>query len=364
MGGKDRSVTRAGSLARTGPGRRMLLQGAAKSPGYRSYAAYSAEAEARLPGLADGIARDICGRIRDDASPASTQRAFADEVGYPEMELSGGALGDAAARLADPAAVLDRVMRILDSNFVKMTLPVLYALYDGAAEHAGRDASLRRDVVEGHVLAIDLSEPMDRIMDRDEDLEYLDDYRLMNPHLLAAARSMISRGGEAVLSGFEEGFRDAMAGQRLDAELKSRPRQITWQDMEESYKKYRSVMGTAGSNMALAERPLCEAYRTGMGRAAEAAGCGNEIEDSVKSGTVKVPSWPLYYSVITGDVGSGFRMALGRGSAYLRDARMALDMLPDGYSRRGMLEFLFLALDHYNRHWYGRLGGAMPGMIP
>ena len=46
-----------------------------------------------------------------------------------------------------------------------------------------------------HIIAIDLSEPMDRIMDKDEDLEYLDDYKLMNPYILEVARQKISTKG-------------------------------------------------------------------------------------------------------------------------------------------------------------------------
>ena len=115
------------------------------------------------------------------------------------------------------------------------------------AEYLGnKNAQLKQDIVEGHILAIDLSEPMDRIVDKDEDLEYLDDYKLMNPYILKLARDKISKGGDAVLNEFEEGFKEARIGQYLDEELKSKPTQITEEEMTLSYKKYRSVMGTAG----------------------------------------------------------------------------------------------------------------------
>ena len=83
--------------------------------------------------------------------------------------------------------------------------------------------------------------------------------------------------------------------------LKSKPTKITEEEMTESYKKYRAVMGTAGRNMALAKRPLGEIFYLGMARAAEGVGCGNEIEDSIKNGFVKIPSWPLYYSLLAGE---------------------------------------------------------------
>ena len=54
---------------------------------------------------------------------------------------------------------------------------------------------------------------MDRIVDKDEDLEYLDDYKFMNPYILAIARNNIAQGGDAVLKAFEEGFRNARIGQ-------------------------------------------------------------------------------------------------------------------------------------------------------
>ena len=361
MIGKDGSAAGARALAGTGPGRAMLARAALRTAGYREFARYRAEADAAFPGFARRFARDLHGRMGSDPSPGSTQQAFADEVGSAEMALDPSGLEAARARLASPGEVEARVGRILDSNFVKMTFPVLNALFDGAAEHAGRDdPGLRRDVVEGHILAIDLSEPMDRITDRDEDLEYLDDYRLMNPYILALARERISRAGDRVLAAFEEGFRDARRGQDVDAELKSRPGEITEAEMVASYDKYRAVMGTAGLNMALAERPLGEAFRAGMARAAEGVGCGNEMEDSARDGAVKVPSWPLYYTVLTGDVGRGFALALGRGRAYLREARLALGALPDGFPRRRFLEFLFLAVGHYNEHWYGRIRGSPP----
>ena len=106
---------------------------------------------------------------------------------------------------------------------------------------------------------------MDRIVDKDEDLEYLDDYKLMNPYILKLARDKISKGGDMVLKEFEEGFKDARIGQYLDEKLKSKPTSITEEEMTLSYKKYRAVMGTAGRNMALAERTIRRNLLLGYG---------------------------------------------------------------------------------------------------
>ena len=356
MSGKDQSVVSREALASTKPGKQILKQGLFKSKGFRLFERYRAEAESGFPEFAGRFASDLLAGIRSDPDHSSTHRKFADEIGTTEISLPSSEISDAVSRLDSADAIQDRVGRILNSNFVKMTFPVFNALFDAAAEK--EDSAMRRDMVEGHIIAIDLSEPMDRIVDKDEDLEYLDDYKLLCPYILNLAKERISRGGDRVLAEFETGFREALDGQYVDAKLKSRPTSITEEEMNRCYKKYRAVMGTAGRNMAMAERPLGEIFYLGMARAAEGVGCGNEIEDSVKNRFVKVPSWPLYYSVLSGDVRRGFENTLRKSGLYLQDARLALDLLPDGFSHREFLEFLFLTVDHYNQFWYRQLEKA------
>lgn len=359
MSGKDQSVVSREALASTKPGKKILKQGLFKSRGYRMYTRYKEETEREYKGFVDRFASDLLRSIRLDPEPGDTQREFASEIGAAWIVLPKPEIEKTTARLNEEGAIENRVYRILDSNFVKMTFPVLNALYDAAAGHAGRDdPQMRRDMVEGHILAIDLSEPMDRIADRDEDLEYLNDYVFMCPYILKLARDRISRGGLHVMEAFEAGFREALDGQRLDVELKSRPMSATEEEMNRCYKKYRAVMGTAGRNMALAENPLGEIFCLGMARAAEGVGCGNEIEDSLKGRAIKVPSWPLYYSLLCGDVRRGFALTLEKSSLYLQDARLALELLPGGFSHREFLEFLFLTVDHYNQYWHGMLEKA------
>ncbi len=74
-----------------------------------------------------------------------------------------------------------------------MTFPVFYALFDGYADSKGlQDDKMRNNVIDGHLIAIDLSEPMDRILDKDEDLDYLEDYKFINPYILLLAKQKIS----------------------------------------------------------------------------------------------------------------------------------------------------------------------------
>ena len=359
VSGKDQSVLSKEALMSTKPGKQILKQALLKQKGYKLFKQYKEETEKEFPNFAERFAQDLYKEIKSDLSPNSTQQAFGDEVGSTEIILQASEIDTIRSKLDDIAVVRDRVARILNSNFVKMTFPVLNALFDGAAEYLGnKDPQLKQDIVEGHILAIDLSEPMDRIVDKDEDLEYLDDYKLMNPYILKLARDKISRGGDVVLNEFEEGFKEARIGQYLDEELKSRPTEITEEEMILSYKKYRSVMGTAGRNMALAERPLGEIFYLGMAKAAEGVGCGNEIEDSIKNGFIKIPSWPLYYSLLAKDTKKGFDITLEKSNLYLKDARLAIKLLPDNFSHKEFLEFLFLTVEHYNHFWYNKLQKA------
>lgn len=352
----DVSVTSKEALMSTKPGKQIMKQGLFKSKGFKLFNKYKEDTENEFPNFAKRFTKDLLHEIKSDTSPNSTQQAFADEIGTTEMILQASEIDPIKSKLENIDALQIRVNQILNSKFVKMTFPVFNALFDAASEYSGnQNTELKQDIVEGHILAIDLSEPMDRIVDKDEDLEYLDDYKLMNPYILKLARDKISKGGDKVLKEFEDGFKDARVGQYLDEKLKSKPTEITEEEMTLSYKKYRAVMGTAGKNMALSERPLGEIFYLGMARAAEGVGCGNEIEDSLEHGFVKIPSWPLYYSLLANDVKKGFALTLEKSNLYISDARLALELLPEGFSHKEFLEFLFLTVEHYNQFWYNQL---------
>ena len=357
MSGKDESVFSKGSLMSTKAGKKVMKQGLFKSKGYKQFNQYKEETEQKFPEFAKRFTTNLLEQIKTDPSANSTQQEFAEEVGSTEIILNSSEIDPIRAKLENFDVLHDRVLRILNSNFVKMTFPVFNALFDASTNYFGdkNELSLREDIVDGHIIAIDLSEPMDRIVDKDEDLDYLDDYKLMNPYILKIAREKIAKGGEEVLKQFENGFKDARVGQYLDTKLKQNPVAITDTELDESYKKYRSVMGTAGSNMALSREPLGEIFRIGMGKASESVGCGNEIEDSIRDRAVKIPSWPLYYSLSANDVKKGFELTMERSQTYLDDARKALELLPENFSHRPFLEFLFLTVEHYNEFWFKRL---------
>lgn len=362
MSGKDESIFSKEALMGTQAGKEIIKQGLFKSKGFRQFNQYKERTEQEFGAFARRFTESLHAAIQQDGSPATTMEKFADEVGSAELVPASSALQDLKARLSSPDVLQDRVTRILNSNFVKMTFPVFNALYDGSSRYFGdpEEKEKRDAVIDGHIIAIDLSEPMDRIVDRDEDLEYLEDYKFMSPYILGIARHKIAQGGDTVLKAFEDGFRDARLGQHIDVKLKMRPASISDEKMGDCYKKYRAVMGTAGRNMALNRRPLGDIFYLGMAKAGEGVGCGNEIEDAIKNGSVKVPSWPLYFSLNTGSVRRGFELTMAKSELYLKEAELALDMLPEKFELRPFLEFLFLTVRHYNQHWYNELNRRAP----
>lgn len=354
---KDDSIFSKEALLSTKPGKDIVKQALFKSKGYKLFDKYKKEAEEEFPKFTKRFTEDLLKEIQSDPNPFETQEKFAKEVGSAEIILQKSQIDEVRKRLENYETLFDRVSRILNSNFVKMTFPVFSALYDASTQYYGDDIDNKKktDIIDGHIIAIDLSEPMDRIMDKDEDIEFLDDYKLMNPYILKLARDKIAIGGKEVLEEFERGFKDARVGQYVDYKLKINPKSISEEEMIQCYKKYRAVMGTAGKNMTLARFPLGEIFYLGMAKAAESVGCGNEVEDSIKNKFVKVPSWPLYYTFLTEDVQKGFEFTMKKSDIYLGEARLALDLLPESFSHRDFLEFLFLTVEHYNMYWFNQL---------
>lgn len=357
MSGKDEHIFTKTALVGTRSGKEILKRILLRENGYKQFAKYKQKYEKEFDDFTKRFIMSLHQRINYDSSPSATMKKFTGEIGSSELILDDTKLNDVKTRLSRPEILADRIRRILDSNFVKMTFPVFNALFDGASSFYKEEISkdLKNSIIDGHIIAIDLSEPMDRIIDEDEDTEYLDDYKLMNPYILEIAREKISKGGDSVLKAFEEGFKDARLGQYIDYKMKTKSESINYENMIISYKKYRAVMGTAGRNMAFNRPPLGDIFHLGMANAAECVGCGNEIQDAIKQQSIKIPSWPLYYSLISKDVRKAFEITMKKSEIYLKEADLALHMLPLDFQLKPFLEFLFLTVNHYNQYWYNEL---------
>jgi hypothetical protein len=357
MSGKDEHIFTKAALMSTRSGKEIIKRTLLREKGYKQFAIYKQKYEKEFGDFTKRFLMSLHQRINSDSSPSATMKKFTSEIGSSELILDDTKLNDVKTRLSRPEILADRIQRILNSNFVKMTFPVFNALFDGASVYYKEEISkdLKNSIIDGHIMAIDLSEPMDRIIDEDEDAEYLDDYKLMNPYILEIAREKISQGGDSVLKAFEEGFKDARLGQYIDYKMKTKPESINYENMVICYKKYRAVMGTAGRNMAFNRPPLGDIFYLGMAKAAECVGCGNEIQDAIKQRSIKIPSWPLYYSLISKDVRKAFEITMKKSEIYLKEADFAVHMLPLEFQFKPFLEFLFLTVNHYNQYWYNEL---------
>ena len=357
MSSKESKIFSKVSLMSTMSGKKIIKQVLLQEKGYKQYNKYKIQSEKDFSEFTKRFLLSLHEKLISDTNPKDTMKKFVEEIESNELSLDDSKIVAVRERLSKPEILADRVQRILNSNFVKMTFPVLNALIDSASEYYKEPVSkdFRNSIVDGHVIAIDLSEPMDRIMDGDEDIEFLDDYRLMNPYILEIARQKISVGGDAVMKAFEDGFKDARIGQYIDSRLKSKPESISDENMIGCYKKYRAVMGTAGRNMALNLSPLNDIFHLGMAKAAECVGCGNEMEDAIINGVIKIPSWPLYYSIVTKNVEKAFELTLKKSEIYLDEAKIALEMLPDELTIKPFLKFLFLTVSHYNQYWFNEM---------
>ena len=357
-GNKDDFTFNKTNLLKTPSGRKILKKGILKDEGYRQFKKYADLSKKEYDEFVLRFRNDVYGLLISDSSPISTHDEFIKEIGGSEaLRLDSKDFAKIKDKLLKDGSLFDRIKRILNSNFVKMTFPVFYALYDGFMGFK-KDPSLlnlRNSVIDGHVIAIDLSEPMDRILDKDEDTDYLDDYKYLNPYILSLAKQKITTLGDDVYREFEKGFKDALDGQQLDYEMKIGLKDLTYENLEQSYKKYRSILGTAGKNMSLNQKPLSEIYYIGMSKAAECVGCGNEIQDAIVTSGIKSPSWPLFYSITTGNVRKGFKLTLDKSYSYLSEANSAISMLDDEFKVKPFLGFLFLTVSHYNEFWYQEL---------
>ncbi|MGN6629738.1 MAG: hypothetical protein ACTHKJ_07645 [Candidatus Nitrosocosmicus sp.] len=355
MSSKDDFIFKKTNLLKTPSGKKILKKGVFKDKGYLQFKKYVDLSKREFNDFVIRYEKDLYALIESDRESRVTHEKFLEEVGATnDLRLNSEDFDKVRNNLMNSDRLSNIIKKILNSNFVKMTFPVFQALFDGFVNFK-KDSELlkvRDQVIDGHLIAIDLSEPMDRIIDKDEDLDYLDDYKFLNPYILLLAKQKICQLGNNVYEEFENGFRNALYGQQIDYEMKVGIKELTYENLEQSYNKYRAILGTAGKNMSLNQKPLSEIYYIGMAKASECVGCGNEIQDAIITKGIKSPSWPLFYSITTGDVRKAFKLTLDKSYSYLAESYLALDMLDNDFELKPFFEFLFLTVSHYNEFWY------------
>lgn len=339
----------------TPSGRELVLRRAVGDRGIKQLEFYSEKANVYFSDLPTVYTKGLHNLIKQDEEPRRTLAVFEESYrNFPELALDDKKIDPVKQKLLNVDALRLRVNRLLASDFISKTGFIFLALCEGALKHNGITLTeeAKRNLLYGHMIAIDLSEGMDRAIDRDEDLEFLDDYRFMNPYILKLGQEMISAVDQSVYQSFESGFKRALKAQSLDRRAKEHPKSVTHENMNRIYGKYRAVIGTAGRNMALNRGKIAEIYDFGMAKAAEAGGCTDELMDSLKAGFFEIPSWPFFFAIQTGDPRKAFELTLKKGRCYLDEAKIALEMLPRDFPVRPFIDSLFLVLGHKMEHAY------------
>jgi hypothetical protein len=339
----------------TSSGRELVLRKAVGSRGIKQLEFYAGRSKGYFSDLPTVYTQGLHRLMKQDREPQRTLVVFEEAYkDFPEFALGMEKIDTVKKKLLDAEQLRIRVDRLLESDFISDTSFIFLALCESALQYKGVKVTeeIKRNLMFGHLIAIDLSEGMDRVIDQDEDLEFLDDCRFMNPYILQLAREMIFDVSQPIYHSFERGFSRAMKAQSLDRKLKENPRTITSEQMEKSYDKYRAIMGTAARNMAFNEGNIAEVLDLGMSKAAEAGGCTNELKDSLKLKTLKVPSWPLYYGIQTRNPRKAMELTLDKGRNYLEQATLALEMVPSDFPIIPLLSVLFLVVGHKMEYEY------------
>src|SRR3712207_6818975 len=131
MSSKDELTFSKEALLKTSAGKSIIKERMMQSKGYKQFNHYKEKTEQEFPRFVQRFTLSLHKAITADSSPSDTIRKFSEEVGSQELILSPSRVPDIQTRLSNPDILAERIRRILNSNFVKMTFPVFNALYDG-----------------------------------------------------------------------------------------------------------------------------------------------------------------------------------------------------------------------------------------
>ena len=127
MSGKDDFIFNKLNLLTTPSGRMILKSGLLKDKKYSLFRHYLEVSKKEYGGFVQRYKDGIFELISSDSTPIDTHKAFIDEIGSPkELELEINQIDLAKEKMTDQSIINDRIDRILNSNFVKMTYPVFF----------------------------------------------------------------------------------------------------------------------------------------------------------------------------------------------------------------------------------------------
>ncbi|HEY0580152.1 MAG TPA: hypothetical protein VGC75_05545, partial [Candidatus Nitrosocosmicus sp.] len=122
MNGKDDFIFNKINLLKTSSGRKILRKGILKDKGYRQFKKYVDLSKKEYNDFVMRFQNDIYNTIKSDPSPINTHEEFVKEIGNSEvLRLDSKDFSIIKNKLMTEGQLSDRIKRILNSNFVKMT---------------------------------------------------------------------------------------------------------------------------------------------------------------------------------------------------------------------------------------------------
>src|SRR5205823_5571218 len=135
-------------------GKIIMKQIVFRQSGYKQFNKYKQKTEQEFPGFTSRFLVSLHEKISTDTNPSGTLKKFIDEVGSSEFTLDEHNINDVKSRLSKPDVLSDRLGRLLNSNFVKMTYPIFNALLDGASMYLKETEPVdtKNYIIDGHLI--------------------------------------------------------------------------------------------------------------------------------------------------------------------------------------------------------------------
>lgn len=326
-----------------------------RSKAWKQFLFYREKSKDRLQSFHRKLLKELHQKIKNDENPYGSASSLAEELGFTELNYNTRKEAlQAKERLEDEKLLEERLYQLEETKFIKTTAPFFEGIIDAISKLERQPEEEMEQIYYGHYCAIQVSDGGDRIIDKDEELNRLEDYKLMVAHVDRIATENIEPYPE-VYKSYVEGLKLAKIGQRRDRELKENPRLITYQRMEECYLKVFEPIGRTARNLTKNIQPYAELLHVGAGKISSVMMIGDEEQDLIEGGKIEVPSWILYYSMQKGDIMEGLKLTLEKAKKYEEEARIMYKMLPGDFPIKPLLSLLFPFSRFFVKQQYQRV---------
>ncbi|MDI6798780.1 MAG: hypothetical protein QMD12_02170 [Candidatus Aenigmarchaeota archaeon] len=354
--GKIKKISKL-EVLKTLSGFKLAFHKIYRSSGIEQFEYYEKLGKELLGEFKKRLLQKISSYIKEDKNPLSSINNFAEEMGFSDLRCeSESEARDIREKLLKTENLNNALTCILDSKFISDTAPAFIAISDGVCRYKKLNIpkTSQHQLIFAALEGLLTSNCIDSNIDKDEDLELLNEFKLVGSKAIRLARKdCLEAGGEQALELFNNGLKDGNIGQHEDRRIKENPSSISREKMETCFHKYNPI-GTAAQILSWDQEPLAEINYRGGCFLGKAAGVIDDFQDALEKNKIDIPSWQFYHIYLTKNVKKGLRLALEEGKNYIKEGEKARDMLPSDYSILPFLGVTFLALDMQLHVFYKR----------